>query len=252
MAYAYEINSDDVVLRDIHLQSVDYGIRYNYDVDGGYIYHCRGFPKKIGIYADYVTDVAVMEDIFFHPRHRDPNEPWTLHRDGTALWLKEIHNPSIRNFFCFGYRTGLIISGKSQKVNLNPFGADICKYGVIINGNGAEIASDYIYTYGKDNAQGEIGFWIYGNNNVIKITQLEIDAFGKNGIRIDGNNNVVWIGQLDVKNASLHPGDWPAIEVAQGNRVVVENIITNVNIPAETWHRGLGEPTLKVGSVVTL
>uniref|UniRef100_A0A6M3IMP4 Uncharacterized protein n=1 Tax=viral metagenome TaxID=1070528 RepID=A0A6M3IMP4_9ZZZZ len=242
MAYLYDFegpSGDDKILKETQLYSCNHGIRFGYDVDAGITQDVWGWPKDVGIRAVYVTDVLRLRGTHFHPRHSGETWPAPLHRDGIALWITEAHNPIIEGFFSFGYYAGMVIDGPTKSMHFDQIDNDICAFGTLIQGNNCEIFGDYMKAFGRNNAAGEIGLWITGNNNFISIDQLNITAFGKNGVRVDGQNNTLNIQVAKIMDISLQSWGWPAVESAPNNRIIIDTLYTNAPVPAGTWPRGL-------------
>lgn len=131
--YTIVVNGDDVLIEDIHLYNVAYGIHVG-GVGRTKMVRITGQPLATGIFMNQNHDTMSIDNVHFWPFWNA--SAWTF-QNGIGIDSYANDNPLMSNIFCAGYKYGIHFgmdanSGSTVKWHLNNIDLDNCYWEFIL------------------------------------------------------------------------------------------------------------------------
>lgn len=143
--------------------------------------------------------------------------------NATAYRLARVDNPVMTGCFCLYANAGVAIvndgSGTVSKLLLSNCDFDACQYGFRILATGATVFMTNFQSQAQTGIANTIGFWITGNDNIVKMNGVSLGYQSSTAFRIDGTGNYVTVGNAEVYEYDNAAVGTAAIEVAVGNEL---------------------------------
>lgn len=183
----------------------------------------RGQVYTRGVEVDRCYDICRLEHVHFWTFHtNDQNVLAWQQNNQDALVFRKVDGVFLDNIFVLGARSALRFSASSAGVTTKFYGSniysDFARYGIWIDGNGAEGRIANMTTQGELLGGGGIpmpgaaGIQIDANNVRVQIGNLRVDDAESNAIRVNGSNNrldifafrVEFFNRLNNGSAAIH------------------------------------------------
>ena len=183
----------------------------------------RGQVYTRGVEVDRCYDICRLEHVHFWTFHtNDQNVLAWQQNNQDALVFRKVDGVFLDDIFVLGARSTLRFSASSAGVTTKFYGSniysDFARYGIWIDGNGAEGRIANMTTQGELLGGGGIpmpgaaGIQIDANNVRVQIGNLRVDDAESNAIRVNGSNNrldifafrVEFFNRLNNGSAAIH------------------------------------------------
>ena len=183
----------------------------------------RGQVYTRGVEVDRCYDICRLEHVHFWTFHtNDQNVLAWQQNNQDALVFRKVDGVFLDDIFVLGARSALRFSASSAGVTTKFYGSniysDFARYGIWIDGNGAEGRIANMTTQGELLGGGGIpmpgaaGIQIDANNVRVQIGNLRVDDAESNAIRVNGSNNrldifafrVEFFNRLNNGSAAIH------------------------------------------------
>jgi hypothetical protein len=183
----------------------------------------RGQVYTRGVEVDRCYDICRLEHVHFWTFHtNDQNVLAWQQNNQDALVFRKVDGVFLDDIFVLGARSALRFSASSAGVTTKFYGSniysDFARYGIWIDGNGAEGRIANMTTQGELLGGGGIpmpgaaGIQIDANNVRVQIGNLRVDDAESNAICVNGSNNrldifafrVEFFNRLNNGSAAIH------------------------------------------------
>lgn len=229
-AHDFDFNiagAPDVNFFDVFLLNPTKGIsvnsgggRVNFDM-------VRGQPMEVGIDIQEAYDVCKFHNIHFWPFWSDTTPVHTyMLANLNGIKMGRCDNPMLTNIFTIFAHTGIRLYqnayGATSKIHVANADFDAGIHGIYVDStvtNGVSGQFSNITFQGYDGSTNSIGLRLAGTSSVLSFSSLKPSFCGANGIRVDGSNNIVTISDATILYYDRYSGGFPAVEVANTNRV---------------------------------